>query len=203
MSAEIPAPRTAAAIQARTRQTGAILQRVRETLGDLERDNSRITVRAVERRSGASRAFLYQNQTARALIKEAQERAEGNRAHRRAHVVEAAEACWRERALNAEEGLKKTTPEIQTQRHRIGELLGRIRDLELDLPADAVQRLVTENTTLKARLQALNTENRTLTDRLAAARDNNQAQDRKIANLQAQLLEQHPGAAARHLRSVL
>jgi predicted nucleic acid-binding Zn-ribbon protein len=87
-----------------------------------------------------------------------------------------------------------------TQRRRIGELLGRICDL--DLPADAVQRLVTENTTLKQRIQALNTENRTLTDRLAAARENNHSQDRKIANLQAQLLEQHPGAAARHLRSL-
>jgi chromosome segregation ATPase len=194
--------RTAAALQARKRRTDEILQRVRDTLGDLERDHLRITVRAVERRSGASRAFLYQNETARALIEQAQARSEGNRVRLHAHAVEAAEASWRERALNAEQGLKKTTAEIQTQRRRIGELLGHIRDLELDLPADAVQRLVTENTTLKQRIQALNTENRILTDRLAAARDNNQSQDKKIANLQAQLLEQHPGAAARHLRSI-
>lgn len=202
MSAETPAPRTAAALQARKRRTDAILQRVRDTLGDLERDHAHITVRAVERRCGASRAFLYQNETARALIEQAQARSEGSRARQHADAAEAADASWRERALNAEAGLKKTTAEIQTQRRRIGELLGRIRDLELDLPADAVQHLATENTTLKQRIQALSTENRTLTDRLAAARDNNQSQDKKIANLQAQLLEQHPGAAARHLRSI-
>lgn len=188
MSARIPAPRTAAAIRARRHRTDAILQRVRDALGELECDHARITVRAVERCSGASRAFLYQNETARALIEDARTPVEGRRAHRHAGAAEAVEASWRERALNAEGGLKKTTAEIQTQRRRIGELLGRIRDLELDLPADAVGRLVTEN--------------RTLTDRLAAARDNNQSQDRKIANLQAQLLEQHPGAAARHLRSI-
>jgi chromosome segregation ATPase len=202
MSAEIPAPRTAAAIQARQRRTEAILQRVRDAVSDLQRDHARITVRAVERRSGASRAFLYQNASARALIEEAQARAEGRRAHRHTQDAEAAEASWRERALNAEEGLKKATAEIQTQRRRIGELLGRIRDLELDLPADSIQRLVTENTTLKQRIQALSTENRTLTDRLAAARDNTRSLDKKIANLQAQLLDQHPGAAARHLRPV-
>jgi hypothetical protein len=35
------------------------------------------------------------------------------------------------------------------QRNNIGQLLGKIRDLENDLPEDGVQRIVTENTTLK------------------------------------------------------
>ncbi|MEU2778410.1 hypothetical protein ABZ646_37405 [Streptomyces sp. NPDC007162] len=38
------------------------------------------------------------------------------------------EATWRERALNAEDALKTTQSDILTQRTRIGELLGQIRD---------------------------------------------------------------------------
>jgi hypothetical protein len=38
------------------------------------------------------------------------------------------EAAWRERALNAEDALKAAHAEILTQRTRIGELLGQIRD---------------------------------------------------------------------------
>jgi regulator of replication initiation timing len=70
------------------------------------------------------------------------------------------------------------------------------------LPADAVQRLVSENTTLKQENQALTAENKRLTDRLAASRDNYRSQEREIANLQGLLLEHHPQAVARHLRPV-
>ena len=47
---------------------------------------------------------------------------------------------------------------------RIGELLGRIRDLEAEWTQDAIQHVTTENTTLKQRLRQLTTDNRTLDD---------------------------------------
>ncbi|MDH6542918.1 hypothetical protein [Streptomyces sp. SPB4] len=80
--------------------------------------------------------------------------------------------------------------------------MGRIRDLELDLPADAVQRLVTENTSLKQQLRTLTADQHTLTNRLAAARENNRSQDRKIAELPALLLERQPPGPVRHLRAL-
>ena len=91
-------------------------------------------------------------------------RAEGRRVQHRQQAADEVNATWRERALNAEDGLKQAVAEIQTQRKRIGELLGQIRDLELDLPADAVQRLVTENATLKQENQTLTAENKRLTE---------------------------------------
>lgn len=112
------------------------------------------------------------------------------------------EASWRERALNAEDALRQSVAEIQAQRRHIGELMGRIRDLELDLPADAVQRLTTENTTLKQQLRTLTADHHTLTNRLTAARDNNRSLDRKVAELEALLLEQQPSASVRPLRPV-
>ena len=69
------------------------------------------------------------------------------------------EATWRERALNAEDALKAAHAEILAQRNRIGELLGRIRDLEAEWTQDDVQRITAENTTLKQRVRQLSTDN--------------------------------------------
>ncbi|MBT2488100.1 hypothetical protein J7E96_06065 [Streptomyces sp. ISL-96] len=191
---------TARAVQARRQHTEKLLARVRDTLAAMRKERAPVTVRTVERRAGVSRAFLYQNATARQLVTEAVAQAEGRQARSRQETAEAVDASWRERALNAEDALRQAVAEIQSQRRHIGELMGRIRDLELDLPADAVQRLVTENTTLKQQFRALTADHHTLTNRLAAARDNNRSQDRKIAELQALLLEQQPTASVRHLR---
>jgi chromosome segregation ATPase len=202
MTTRTPAERTDKAIQARRHHVNVLLKRVREAITELHKDHARITVSAVVRRSGVSRTFLYQNADARTLVEEAIARAEGYRAQHRQQAADNINASWRERALNAEDGLKQAVAEVQTQRRRIGELLGKIRDLELDLPADAVQRLTTENSTLKREIQTLTADNRKLTERLAASRDNYRAQEREIANLQGLLLEHDPQAAARHLRPV-
>ena len=106
---------------------------------------------------------------------------------------DAREATWRERALNAEDALKAAHAEILAQRTRIGELLGRIRDLEAEWTQDAVQRITTENTTLKQRVRQLTADNRTLDERLKAARSNLRFQDRRIADLEARLAD--PSAA--------
>ena len=202
MTTKTPPQRTTQAIQARRRQVETLLQRVRDAIAELHKDHARVTVSAVERRADVSRTFLYQNPDARALVAEAVARADGRRVQQRQQAADEVNATWRERALNAEDGLKQAVAEIQAQRKRIGELLGQIRDLELDLPADAVQRLATENTTLKQENQALTAENKRLTDRLAASHDNYRSQEREIANLQGLLLEHHPQAVARHLRPV-
>jgi hypothetical protein len=103
-----------------------------------------------------------------------------------------AEASWRERALNAEDALKAAHAEIGSQRARIGQLLGQLRDTEHQLTQDAIQRITTENTTLKQRARQLTQDNRTLEERLQAARSNNRFADRRIAQLEAQLAEQVP-----------
>lgn len=103
------------------------------------------------------------------------------------------EATWRERALNAEEGLKAAQAEILTQRARIGELLGQVRDLQAEWTEEAIQRITTENISLKQRVRQLTADNRTLDERLKAARSNLRFQDRRVADLEACITE--PGSA--------
>jgi len=100
-----------------------------------------------------------------------------------------AEASWRERALNAEDALKAAHAEIRAQRTRIGQLLGQLRDAERELTQDAIQRITTENSTLKQRVRQLTADNRTLGERLEAARSNARFADRRIAQLEAQLTD--------------
>jgi hypothetical protein len=58
------------------------------------------------------------------------------------------------------------------QRKHIGELLGQIRDLEFEWTDEAIQRVTTENITLKQCGRQLSTDNRILDERLKAARSN-------------------------------
>jgi hypothetical protein len=53
---------------------------------------------------------------------------------------------------------------------RIGELPGRVRELQAEWTEEAIQRITTENITLKQRVRQLTTDNRTLDERLKAAR---------------------------------
>jgi hypothetical protein len=54
------------------------------------------------------------------------------------------EATWRERALNTEDALKAAHAEILTQRTQIGELTGRIRDVQAEWTEGANQRITIE-----------------------------------------------------------
>ena len=162
--------RTAAALAARRRDTQAALDRVHEAITRLRRDKTPVTVAAVARRADVSRTFLYTNTDAKPAVVEAIRQTAAQRDRRQDEQDDAGEASWRERALNAEHALKTANHEIITQRTRIGELLGRIRDLEAEWTQDAIQHVTTENTTLKQRLRQLTTDNRTLDERLKAAR---------------------------------
>jgi chromosome segregation ATPase len=187
-----PQPRTAAALAARRRDTQAALERVHQAITRLRRDKTPLTVAAVAHRADVSRTFLYTNSDAKTAVAEAiRETAQRDRLHD--EQGDGGEASWRERALNAEHALKTANHEIITQRTRIGELLGRIRDLEAEWTQDAIQRVTTENTTLKQRVRQLTADNRTLDERLNAARSNLRFQDRRIADLEARLAD--PSAA--------
>lgn len=174
---------TAAAVQARRAASAAMLHRVDQALRQMRREHARITVAAVARRADVSRTFLYQNDRARDLITAAA----GDRVARAGGQPDPAEPGWRQRALNAEHELKRAHREITSQRIQIGELLGRIRDLQHDLPDDGVQRVLTENHDLRAQIRQLTRDNRLLTERLAGARDNNRFLDKQIAHLESEL----------------
>jgi hypothetical protein len=178
----------AAAVAARRRNTQAALARVRDVLARMRREKTPVTVAAVSRRGGVSRTFLYSNPEARALLAGATADARARRAQDLAGNDAGPEATWRERALNAEDALKAAHAEIVQQRERIGELLGQVRDLEAEWTREAIQRITTENTTLKQRVRQLTTDNRTLEERLKAARSNLRFQDRRVSDLEARLL---------------
>jgi chromosome segregation ATPase len=180
-------PQTAAAIAARRARTTQMLERVRNSVQRMRREKTPVTYQAVARRAGVSRTFLYQNPDARALVAEAAAQVAGQRVHEQADQADQQEASWRERALNAEDALRTAHAEIRTQRTRVGELMGQIRDLEAEWTQEAIQRITTENTTLRQRVRQLAQDNRALEERLRAARSNLRFQDRRLADLEAQL----------------
>jgi small-conductance mechanosensitive channel len=158
----VPDPRTAAALAARRRGTDAALGRVRDAITRIRREKAQVSVAAVARRANVSRTFLYDHPEARAAVATAMAEAGERRAQLLADQDEEREASWRERALNAEDALKAAHTEILAQRTRISELLGQVRDLEAEWTQEAIQRITTENTTLKQRVRQLTTDKRTL-----------------------------------------
>jgi hypothetical protein len=184
--------RTAAAIKARRRATGEKLQHVSDAITWLRRHKAPVTYPAVARRAGVSRTFLYDNPDARALMAAAGIAHAAQQQHDQAEQESQAQASWRERALNAEGALKAAHAEIRSQRTRIGQLLGQVRDAEHHVTPETLQRITTENTTLKQRVRELTSGNRTLEERLQAARSNNRFADRRIAQLEAQITEAGP-----------
>ncbi|MFD1662162.1 DUF6262 family protein [Streptomyces caeni] len=192
-SATVPEPRTAAALAARRRKTEIALQRVHEAITRLRREGAQVSVAAVARRADVSRTFLYDNAEARAAVATAMADAGERRSRTLAEQDDEREATWRERALNAEDALKAAHAEILTQRTRIGELIGQIRDLQAEWTEEAIQRITTENTTLKQKVRQLTADNRTLDERLKAARSNLRFQDRRVADLEAQITNPSQG----------
>jgi chromosome segregation ATPase len=191
-SLTVPQPRTAAALAARRHNTKAALQRVHDALTRLRREKTQVSVAAVARRANVSRTFIYDNPDARAAVAAAIAETSERRTQILADQDDEREATWRERALNAEDALKTAHAEITTQRTRIGELLGQVRDVQAEWTEEAIQRITTENTTLKQRVRQLTTDNQTLGERLQAARSNLRFQDRRLAGLEAQITDPGP-----------
>lgn len=181
--------RTAAAVAARRRQSEDKLARVENVIGQLRREQARVTVRAIAHRAGVSPTFLYENPVARALVQAAAANHTAHRDRTAAQTHERVEATWRERALNAEAALTQAHKEILAQRQRIGQLMGQLRDFDQMVPGEAVQRLVSENASLKQQVRQLSREHRSLQERLEAARSTNRFAERRVAALEAQLLD--------------
>ncbi|RZF06808.1 DUF6262 family protein [Streptomyces albidoflavus] len=148
-----------------------------------------VTVAAVVRRAGVSRTFLYENPDARALFTDAVGQGTPAQDGTGPRLDTPNDTAWRERALNAEDALKAAHGEIRTQRNRIAQLMGQIRDLETQWTDESIERITTENTNLKQRVRQLTQDKRTLEERLQAARSNSRFQDRRISQLEAQLLD--------------
>ncbi|MFE6872430.1 hypothetical protein ACFVFS_38535 [Kitasatospora sp. NPDC057692] len=136
-----------------------------------------------------SATFLYENVEARAPVANVviDSRSRHDRQAQQQH--DQVEATWRERALNAEAALGRTQKEVLTQQQRIGELMVQIRDFDQMIPGESVQALTTENTNLKHRVQQLTREHRTLQERLEGARSNLRFAEKRIGDLEVQLLE--------------
>lgn len=178
---------TAAANEARRTATTNLIIEVERALKQLMREQSGITVANTARKAGVSRTFLYQNADARALVEQYADRAADARTRSKAAQDCDAQATWREHARNAEDALAAAHREITGQRDTLADLLGRIRDLESDVPKDSAQNLITENRTLKHQVRQLSDANDRLQERLNSARDNNRFLDSRIADLEAQL----------------
>ncbi|MEX5709089.1 DUF6262 family protein [Parafrankia sp. FMc6] len=181
--------RTTAANQARQQATRDKLARIEATLRTLRRERTPVTYPAVARRAGVSRTFLYQNADAQKLVTAAIA-ANGDQRRRTQAAHDAkVEASWHQRALNAEDALKAANAEIDTQRERLGILLGQLRDLQAEYTEGTAQRLAEENTALKQRTRKLTDDNRGLEQRLHAARSNNRFLDKRLADLEAELID--------------
>ncbi|MEY9940471.1 DUF6262 family protein [Streptacidiphilus sp. MAP5-3] len=178
---------TGAAIAARRRASEDLVERVRTALASMRRDRTPITVAALARTAQVSRTFLYQNHQAKALIEQAAAAAGNQQRTRSSTTSDATQSAWKERALNAEDGLTAAQAEIRIQRTRIAELLGKIRDLEHDLPEGSLQRIVAENGSLKLQVHQLVQDQQRAHERLASARESNRFLDRRVADLEAQL----------------
>ena len=116
------APRTAAALAARHRDTQAALRRVHEAIARLRREKIPVSVAAVARRAGVSRTFVYTNPDAKTAVAKAVRETADQRRRLLADTDDSREATWRERALNAEDALKGAHAEILAQRAGIGVL---------------------------------------------------------------------------------
>jgi chromosome segregation ATPase len=184
----VPAPRTAAANQARRLQTEQKLARVADAVRRLQRAGMTVTYPAVAARAGVSRTFLYDNADAHRALADAIGREHADREGRFVEADSQREASWRARALNAEDAVKAAHAEIHAQRRRIGQLLGQLRAAENELTDDTIQRITTENTTLKQQVRQLAQDNRSLEERLQAARSNARFLDRRVATLEAQIV---------------
>lgn len=152
----------AAAIAARRRQTRNKLTQLEKAITQLRRERRQLNVRAIAERAGVSATFCYENTDARALVQTAVTDARQRRDQGAQREHERIEASWRERALNAEETLTRTQETVFTQRKRIGELMGQLRDVEQSAPADSAPALHTENASLKRRLDQMMQEHRSL-----------------------------------------
>lgn len=179
---------TSAALEARGRASDAKIRRLDVVLAQMERESVPIVRSEVARRSGVSRTFLYQNEEAQRRVEAASARSLGNLADREQVLAAQANGAWQERARNAEAELARAMTEIRAQRGQIADLLGAVRAFEDEVAGDDVHRIRSENLTLRRRVAELEGDHVTLQQRLSAARENARFLDKKVADLEGEVL---------------
>lgn len=177
--------RTRAALAAREAAVQDKLESLRRVL-KRQKSGELGSIAEVARLAGVSRAFLYQNPQARSLLVESRATPHPPTPVRGGQP---GEDGWQQRALNAEAEVARAHDEISIQRLRIADLLGKIQDLECDLPPDGVQRLVAAHQDLRRQLQSSEQNCRRLEERLSAARENARFLDKRVADLEIRLLD--------------
>jgi chromosome segregation ATPase len=75
--------------------------------------------------------------------------------------------------------------------------MGQLDELTTGRVEHDIQTVNSANTELKQQIRQLNADCRQLEDKLAAARSNNRFLDKRVAALEAQLLEQAPAVTPR------
>lgn len=177
-------PRPERAIEARRRQATTKLASVHKALKVLGRTGAPITRAAVSQLAGVSRSFTYENEQARSAIAAAQQRTHARAAVRVETMTAQEEASWRERALNAEEEVRKLRHEVATQRRLVGDLMGQLREPDGTWIEHDRARLRRENEQVLAERNQLLRERDDVQRRLDGARANvSRLNERRVTEL--------------------
>lgn len=177
-------PRPERAIDARRREAATKVASVEKAVKALGRTGAPITRAAVSQLAGVSRSFTYENGQARAIIAAAQARTHARAEVRVETLTAQQEASWRERALNAEEEVRKLRQEVATQRRLVGDLMGQLREPDGTWVEHDRDRLRKENEQLLAERNQLVGERDDLRRRLDGARANvSRLNERRVTEL--------------------
>lgn len=177
-------PRPERAIDARRREAATKVASVEKAVKALGRTGAPITRAAVSQLAGVSRSLTYENDQARAVVAAAQARTQA-RAYVRVETLTAQqEASCLERALNAEEEVRKLRQEVATQRRLVGDLMGQLREPDGTWVEHDRDRLRQENELLLAERNQLVRDRDDLRRRLDGARANvSRLNERRVTEL--------------------
>ena len=165
-------PRPDKAIDARRRAAAAKVTAVEKAVKTLGRAGAPITRAGIAQLAGVSRSFTYENDTARAMITEAQARTQARVTDRVETMTAQQEASWRERALNGEDQIRTLRRALTIQRRLVADLMGQLRQPDGTWVEDDRNRLREQNEHLVAERDRLARERNELQRRLDGARAN-------------------------------
>jgi hypothetical protein len=165
-------PRPSAAIATQQQGSAELVADLERHLKRMIRSGQRITFPAVEKATGRSHSFLYDNPVARDLVMRARERSRADVKERTDQRNEREEENWRQRALNAEDALRAAKQEIRVLRQANSDLQGQIRDPDGTIVYEERARLRDISNKLRRDLELLRREKAESDRALAAARAN-------------------------------
>lgn len=184
LGAQGPRGRPEQAIDARRRESTGKVASVERAVKLLGRTGAPVTRSAVSQLAGVSRSFTYENGEARSIIATAQARSRADVGARSEKLTAQQEASWRERALNAEDSLRKLRQELATERRLVGDLIGQLREPDGTWIERDRERLRQENEVLLTERNQLRQAQAELQRRLDGARANvSRLNERRVTEL--------------------